>query len=347
MSSPVSRRCRTPGYTSCCPGTGRPRGTRPRSHRPALTSRCLSQPAGHPRERPSRPAVLTGGIRRCSCSFCIFASRADLRRAAELRPDLHRRYAELEQRIGPHPFAHTPAASGIDRHSGRTRRRDTRHRSPRLSRGRRPPVRRTVARHRSRPSRILPAHLSAARVGDTATTPCRRESESGLSGPRPRGAVESPSASGRSVHTGDTDAHLRERRSLRFLPDTRRVGSVQQLPAPGRPDRRRAVDASDVRALVSGGEVRNAPGYPATRRRRADGEERGGRRPHTWPRHRPRLDAALAACPYLARRLHQWYTLCRRPRSTAQHGRPTCPKSISECPTNAWSSSTVPPRSAA
>ena len=37
---------------------------------------------------------------RLSCSFCILASRADLRRAAELRPDLYRRYAELEQRIG-------------------------------------------------------------------------------------------------------------------------------------------------------------------------------------------------------------------------------------------------------
>ena len=37
---------------------------------------------------------------RLSCSFCILASRADLRRAAELRLDLYRTYAELERRIG-------------------------------------------------------------------------------------------------------------------------------------------------------------------------------------------------------------------------------------------------------
>ncbi len=40
------------------------------------------------------------GMSRLSCSFCILASRADLRRAAELRPDLYRTYAELERRIG-------------------------------------------------------------------------------------------------------------------------------------------------------------------------------------------------------------------------------------------------------
>ena len=40
------------------------------------------------------------GMSRLSCSFCILASRPDLRRAAELRPALYRRYADLEQRIG-------------------------------------------------------------------------------------------------------------------------------------------------------------------------------------------------------------------------------------------------------
>ena len=40
------------------------------------------------------------GMSRLSCSFCILASRSDLRRAAELRPDLYRAYTELEQRIG-------------------------------------------------------------------------------------------------------------------------------------------------------------------------------------------------------------------------------------------------------
>ena len=40
------------------------------------------------------------GMSRLSCSFCILASRSDLRRAAELRPSLYRKYAHLEQRIG-------------------------------------------------------------------------------------------------------------------------------------------------------------------------------------------------------------------------------------------------------
>ena len=44
---------------------------------------------------------------RCSCSFCIFSSPRDLRRAAELRPALYRRYAQIEQRIG-----HTLSPSG-------------------------------------------------------------------------------------------------------------------------------------------------------------------------------------------------------------------------------------------
>ena len=47
-------------------------------------------------------------LSRCSCSFCIFSSPEDLRRAAELRPELYRRYAEIERRIG-----HTLSPSGI------------------------------------------------------------------------------------------------------------------------------------------------------------------------------------------------------------------------------------------
>lgn len=39
------------------------------------------------------------GMTRLSCSFCILASRHDLRRAAELRPALYRRYARLERRL--------------------------------------------------------------------------------------------------------------------------------------------------------------------------------------------------------------------------------------------------------
>ena len=52
--------------------------------------------------------VYAQGISRCSCSFCIFSSRSDARRAAELRPSLYRRYAELEKRIG-----HTLSPSGV------------------------------------------------------------------------------------------------------------------------------------------------------------------------------------------------------------------------------------------
>ena len=56
------------------------------------------------------------GMTRFSCSFCILASRADLRRAAELRPNLYRTYVELEQRIG-HALSPTrvplPALTGV------------------------------------------------------------------------------------------------------------------------------------------------------------------------------------------------------------------------------------------
>lgn len=45
------------------------------------------------------------GMSRLSCSLCILSSRADLVRAAQLRPDLAREYAELESCIG-HRFRH-------------------------------------------------------------------------------------------------------------------------------------------------------------------------------------------------------------------------------------------------
>ena len=51
-------------------------------------------------EAGQKPHWVYDYVSRCSCSFCIFASRSDLRRAAELRPGLYRKYAELEQRIG-------------------------------------------------------------------------------------------------------------------------------------------------------------------------------------------------------------------------------------------------------
>ena len=48
------------------------------------------------------------GMSRLSCSFCILASRADLRCAARLRPRLYRDYVALEKRIG-----HTLSPAGI------------------------------------------------------------------------------------------------------------------------------------------------------------------------------------------------------------------------------------------
>ena len=53
-----------------------------------------------PADVPLVFAPVASGKTLLSCSFCILASRADLRRAAELRPDLYRAYAELERRIG-------------------------------------------------------------------------------------------------------------------------------------------------------------------------------------------------------------------------------------------------------
>ena len=71
MSSPESRRCRTPACTSCCPGTGRPPATRPWLHRPGLTSRCLS---------PTRRTRASG-----------LTSRGTHRMRTDVRPDRGRR----------------------------------------------------------------------------------------------------------------------------------------------------------------------------------------------------------------------------------------------------------------
>lgn len=43
------------------------------------------------------------GMKRLSCSFCVLASREDLTCAARLRPDMARKYLELEQEVG-HTF---------------------------------------------------------------------------------------------------------------------------------------------------------------------------------------------------------------------------------------------------
>ncbi len=52
--------------------------------------------------------VYAEGLSRCSCSLCLFSSKSDICRAAELRPDLYQRYAALEERIG-----HTLSPSGV------------------------------------------------------------------------------------------------------------------------------------------------------------------------------------------------------------------------------------------
>ena len=59
------------------------------------------------RDAGQSPHWIYNHLSRCSCSFCIFSSPRDLRRAAELRPSLYARYAQIEQRIG-----HTLSPSG-------------------------------------------------------------------------------------------------------------------------------------------------------------------------------------------------------------------------------------------
>ena len=87
-------------------------------------------------------------LSRCSCSFCIFSSPEDLRRAAELRPELYRQYVEIERRIG-HTLSPSgtplPALTGISPSEsvdgedavglGRTRFRSAQSRRPLIRRG--------------------------------------------------------------------------------------------------------------------------------------------------------------------------------------------------------------------
>ena len=60
------------------------------------------------RDAGQSPHWIYRHLSRCSCSFCIFSSPGDLRRAAELRPALYRQYVEIERRIG-----HTLSPSGV------------------------------------------------------------------------------------------------------------------------------------------------------------------------------------------------------------------------------------------
>ena len=92
------------------------------------------------------------------------------------------------------------------------------------------------------------------------------------------------------VRTGGTHAHLRKRPGLRLSLHSRGVGCVQQLPAPGRANRRRPVDVPHIRARLSGVQVPRAPRRPATHCRSAGGEGGGVHRTHAGSRHRPRLE---------------------------------------------------------
>ena len=52
------------------------------------------------RDAGQSPRWIYCHLSRCSCSFCIFSAPRDFRTAAELRPELYRRYAQTERRIG-------------------------------------------------------------------------------------------------------------------------------------------------------------------------------------------------------------------------------------------------------
>ena len=97
---------RPPGSAATAiPGPAGPGSTGCRSSiSPPTTSSASSTMPASRRTGPMPPAC-RGSV----CSFCILASRSDLRRAAELRPDLYRAYTELEQRIG-HTLRASPRA---------------------------------------------------------------------------------------------------------------------------------------------------------------------------------------------------------------------------------------------
>ncbi len=67
--------------------------------------------------------MLTSGQHSNIALFSVLASRADLRRAAELRPVFYRDYVALEQRIGHTLSPSRVPPAGVDRCSGRARRR--------------------------------------------------------------------------------------------------------------------------------------------------------------------------------------------------------------------------------
>jgi 3'-phosphoadenosine 5'-phosphosulfate sulfotransferase (PAPS reductase)/FAD synthetase len=60
---------------------------------------------------PYHPAY-EQGMSRLSCSLCVLASRKDLVRAAQLRPELAAEYAELESEIG-HRFRNDMSMADI------------------------------------------------------------------------------------------------------------------------------------------------------------------------------------------------------------------------------------------
>ncbi len=89
---------------------------RPSSRDPAMSTDITSE---HRRVFET----LTSGQHSNIALFSVLASRADLRRAAELRPVFYRDYVALEQRIGHTLSPSRVPPAGVDRCSGRARRR--------------------------------------------------------------------------------------------------------------------------------------------------------------------------------------------------------------------------------
>lgn len=64
----------------------------------AMTKASVFKVIGEAGQKPHHAYAL--GMSRLSCCFCIMACKADLQTAARLKPELYKRYVELEKKIG-------------------------------------------------------------------------------------------------------------------------------------------------------------------------------------------------------------------------------------------------------
>lgn len=78
---------------------------------------------------PAHP-IYAEGLSRASCSLCVLASRADLVRAARLRPELAARYAAVERTTG-HRFRNDISMEQIIDLARRQEHDDDHHEEPR------------------------------------------------------------------------------------------------------------------------------------------------------------------------------------------------------------------------